>query len=176
MPNGTVSFFRASEFCDFRTLGSRLLVFRSGFLPANSNDSSHMSLKTNFLDVEYAQRFRTGRDFATLRVPSSCAWLLDMDSSKCKKAFKELELCICGVIKLNNCVNSDHLSREKEPLVRMSVICLLLLTYLIGILSPSLFCQTSNHDQPCGSWKCVALLLVASLSSKMKRDARWLEM
>ena len=32
-----------------------------------------------------------------------------------KKALKELELCFCVVDKLNNCVNCDHLSREKEP-------------------------------------------------------------
>ena len=42
---------------------------------------------------------------------------------------ERFQKCMCGVTRLNNCVNCNHLSGENEPLVRMSGISLDVLNY-----------------------------------------------
>ena len=57
-----------------------------------------------------------------------------------------LQECTCCVIKLNNCVNCNHLSRLHKPLVKMSAICWELLAYLIWILG-SMFIRSNNQSR-----------------------------
>ena len=54
----------------------------------------------------------------------------DVLSLSAQSADKWLLVCMCGVKRLNKCVNCDHLSRQDEPLVKVSAICLDVLTYL----------------------------------------------
>ena len=55
----------------------------------------------------------------------------DIVSSFCtdENRKERLQKCNCKVIKVNKCVSCVHRSRVKEPLVRMSAICLEVLTF-----------------------------------------------
>ena len=87
---------------------------------------------------------------------------------------------VCGVIKLNICANW-HLSQENEPWFRTSEICFVVLTWLIRVPGSKLI--RSNNQSKSTRWvleTCLevglrmVILITASLSTKMNRDARWL--
>ena len=91
---------------------------------------------------------------------------------------------MCDVTRLNKCVNFDHISRENEPLVKMSANCLEVLTYLFW-MSGSKFILSNNQSkfalwvrEMClmdGLRPLMIILITASLSSKTNKDACLLE-
>ena len=79
----------------------------------------------------------------------------------------------------------DHLSRENDPLVKMSAMCVDVLKYLIW--NPESQYIRSNDQSKFARWvreiclldglrPSVIFLITASLSSQTSKDARWLEM
>ena len=86
-----------------------------------------------------------------------------------------MAVCVRMRLRLNKCVNCDHLSRDNEPLVWKSAICLGVLTYLIWI-PWSKFIGSNNQSRftRCvgetrllhGHRSCVNILITTSLSSK----------
>ena len=73
----------------------------------------------------------------------------DIVSSFCtdENRKERLQECKCNVIKVNSCVSRVHHSRVNEPLVRMSAICLEMLTYLFLVPGCTcLSCQTTKPD------------------------------
>ena len=122
---------------------------------------------TNFNEWRlYAHQLRTGLCLAVALSVINSGRRLDILSSffSTDKSTKEwLQECMCGFIRVDNCVNGNHLSRENEPWVRMSAICLKVLTYLIWILESSII-RNCNRIH-------LTFFCVSSLSQY--RVARW---